>query len=129
MRGYANLPVEVPDSLLATHIAIAWRTLVADTGYQDAPSDQSLEWAEAQTVGALASAIPWLNTFALSGAAKIGRLEGAVEYRFLDPEDVAARVASLLGRYRDLVAILGKRDDADAAQGTAVTGDLFLISI
>lgn len=104
LRAYANLPSEVPEALLTAHIGIALRDLVAATGVEDAPAAKSSEWAEALTVRALASVFPWLNTFALDGAAKVGRLEGAVEYRFLDAEDVAGRVTTLNARFGELCA-------------------------
>ena len=112
VRAYANLPAEVPDALLAIHIAIAMRDLVAATGCVDAPANLSAEWAEALTVRALASVFPWLNTFALSGAAKVGRLEGAVEYRFLDTDDVAGRIAELDVRFSDLCALITPTEEA-----------------
>ncbi len=104
LRAYANLPSEVPEALLTAHIGIALRDLVAAVGVVDAPADKASEWAEALTVRALASVFPWLNTFALDGASKVGRLEGAVEHRFLDTEDVAGRVATLNARFGELCA-------------------------
>lgn len=106
VRAYANLPGEVPDVLLSTHIGAARRDLVEATGCEDAPAERESEWTEALTVRALASAFPWLNTFALDGAAKVGRLEGAIEYRFLDTEDVDGRVAALNSRFSDLCAVI-----------------------
>ena len=106
LRAYANLPAEVPEALLAVHLDSA----VADLQRRVAilappPADQAI-WSEAVTVRALAAAFPWLNTFALDGAAKVGRLEGTVEFRFLTPEDVAARVAALNARFDELVGVL-----------------------
>lgn len=129
VRGYANLPSEVPDALLATHISIAWRALVADTGREDAPADHVFDWGEAQIVRALASVFPWLNTFALEGAAKVGRMEGSVDFRFLDPTDVEARIDALMVRYRDLVTILSTQTTTDVTPGSVAAGGLSLIAI
>lgn len=106
IRVYANLPPEVPQDLLTRHIEIATRDLAAATGVIIAPDGLEAEWNEALTVGALASAFPWLNTFALDGAAKVGRLEGSVEYRFLDADEVEERVKTLNARFDELVAML-----------------------
>lgn len=113
IRAYANLPPEVPEALLSKHIQIALRDLVKATGVDAAPADFEAEWAEAQTVCALASAFPWLNTFALEGAAKVGRLEGSVEFRFLDAEEVEEKVSNLNARFDELVSQLTPETDAD----------------
>ena len=106
LRAYANLPSEVPETLLETHLAGAMADLMRWVAVDLAPVPAPAEWDEAVTVRALASALPWLNTFALDGAAKVGRLEGTVEFRFLTPDDVAARVAALNARFDELVAVL-----------------------
>lgn len=129
IRAYANLPQEVPEALLDRHIAIAARDLARDTGLNSAPSDPDEQWAEALTVRALASVFPWLNTFALDGAAKVGRLEGSVEYRFLDPEEVEERIDHLMSRYRDLIARLNSPDEADAPSDRLDPGSVFMAAI
>lgn len=127
VRTWANLPAEVPDALLAEHIGTAARDLSRRTGLQEPAAGQEDDWTEALTVRALASAFPWLNTFALSGAAKVGRLEGAVEYRFLTPDEVAARVDELMDQFDELVARLApaEPDNPDAVS----TGSITLIAI
>lgn len=128
VRAYANLPSEVPEALLATHIGIAERDLVAATGCVEAPAEHTQEWTEALTVRALASVFPWLNTFALDGAAKVGRLEGAVEYRFLDTDDVAGRIEALNARFATLCAQI--KPPADATETVAFNiGALGMMSI
>ncbi|MDO5643903.1 MAG: hypothetical protein Q4G26_16135 [Paracoccus sp. (in: a-proteobacteria)] len=127
VRAYANLPREVPDSLLADHIGIAARDLSRRTGRPTAPAGQEADWTEALIVRALASVFPWLNTFALDGAAKVGRLEGSVEYRFLDPEDVAARVDALMNRFDELVALL--MPDDPETPGHISLADITMIAI
>jgi hypothetical protein len=114
VRAYAHLPAEVPDGLLSEHLAVAVRDLARDAGRTAPATDAEAAWREATIVRALASAFPWLNTFALSGAAKVGRMEGAVEFRFLGPEDVAARVEELTARYDELVAELSEPSAAGA---------------
>ncbi len=106
LRAYANLPSEVPEALLATHLGYAEAELRRLLAVAAVPAEAVALWDEAVTVRALASLLPWLNTFALDGAAKVGRLEGAVEYRFLTPEDVAARVRDLMQRFGALVAAI-----------------------
>lgn len=127
IRTFANLPSEVPETLLAEHIRIAARDLPRRTGRPTAPAGQEEHWSEALTVRALASAFPWLNTFALEGAAKVGRLEGSVEYRFLTPEEVEARVDALMDRFDALVALLSPDDPA--APGHLTVGNITMIAI
>lgn len=128
VRAYANLAAEVPDALVSSHIGIAERDLTRCTGLSVPAAGQEADWAEALTVRALASVYPWLNTFALNGAAKVGRLEGTVEFRFLDPDDVAARVDTLMARFADLVALLTPDDDPDAP-GSVIAGGVMLTAI
>lgn len=113
IRAYANLPAEVPEALFLKHIEIAMRDLVKASGVTVAPEGHEEEWSEALTVRALASAYPWLNTFALDGAAKVGRLEGSIEYRFLDAEEVEKKVDKLNTRFDELVAQMPKPDADD----------------
>lgn len=129
IRTWAGLPAEVPETLLTEHIGVAARDLSRRTGQQEPTAGQEDDWAEALTVRAIASAFPWLNTFALSGSAKVGRLEGSVEYRFLTPDEVKARVDELMDQFDELVARLApaSRDDDDTA--AVSTGGITLIAI
>jgi len=129
IRVYANLPSEVPEALLSSHIEIAHRDLDRATGVTDAPTGLDAEWAEALTVRALASAFPWLNTFALDGAAKVGRLEGSVEYRFLDAEEVEQKIMNLDARFAELVAILTPPASDEAPQDEVGLGAVSMMSI
>ena len=129
IRTYANLPKEVPEALLSKHIGIATRDLIRATGLDAAPSGKADEWVEALTVCALANAFPWLNTFALEGAAKVGRLEGSVEYRFLDPEEVQERCEKLMARFEELVAELTPADVEENQGGQLTTSAATLIAI
>lgn len=106
LRRYANLAPEVPESLLETHVASAEGDLRRSLTVEVPPPPAVSLWEEAVTVKALASLLPWLHTFALDGAAKVGRLEGTVEFRFLTPEDVAALVRAQLTRFGELVAAI-----------------------
>ena len=127
IRAFAALPDEVPDTLLGEHLATATRDLSRQTGLQEPGAGQELDWAEALTVRALASTFPWLNTFALSGAAKVGRLEGSVEYRFLTPDEVAERVDDLMRRFEELVGRLSPADPE--TPGHAALGGVTMIAI
>jgi hypothetical protein len=129
IRAYANLPSEVPEALLEKHIGIATRDLTRATGVAAAPDGKAEIWAEALTVRALASVFPWLNTFALDGAAKVGRLEGSVEYRFLDAEEVEARVDELNGRFDELVAELAPVETSETPSDQVSTGVATLIAV
>ena len=104
LMDFANLPREVPEAVLARHAALGMRRLGRETGLEAAPEGLEDLWQEAAICAALASVYPWLNTFALDGAAKVGRLESAVDARFLDAEDTDARVENLERRFADLVA-------------------------
>lgn len=129
IRAFANLPSEVPEALLSKHIGIAERDLARAAGVAVAPEGLEQEWTEALTVRALASVFPWLNTFALDGAAKVGRLEGSVEYRFLDADEVEAKVKGLMSRFEELVAKLTPADPADETQGQTSADTAWLAAI
>lgn len=129
IRAYANLPSEVPEALLLKHIKIATRDLIKASGVADAPEGHEEEWTEALTVRALASAYPWLNTFALDGAAKVGRLEGSVEYRFLDAEEVEKKCDKLNNRFDELVAKMPQPDADDETPDQVGLGITSLMAI
>lgn len=129
IRAFANLPSEVPEALLIKHIEIAERALASAAGVAVAPEGLEQEWTEALTVRALASVFPWLNTFALDGAAKVGRLEGSVEYRFLDADEVEVKVKGLMSRFEELVANVTPADPADETQGQASADTAWLGAI
>lgn len=84
------------------HIDIAARDVALRVGAANPPDRYEDDWGEAVINRALASALPWLNTFALEGAAKVGRLEGSIEFKFLNPAEQEARQAALNGRYVEL---------------------------
>ncbi len=129
IRDYANLPQEVPEALLSRHIEIARRDLARATGIDAAPDGLDEQWTEALTVRALASAFPWLNTFALNGAAKVGRLEGSVEYRFLDADEVEEKVKNLNARFEELVSVLTPADPGETPPDEANLGSLSMMSV
>lgn len=122
LRAFANLPSEVPEALLENHLVVAEADLKRGVATLTAPVTHVAEWQEAVTVRALASALPWLNTFALDGAAKVGRLEGTVEFRFLTPDDVAARTTALNARFDELVAVLRAAVTPDTATTSVSAG-------
>lgn len=128
IRDYANLPTQVPDALLQRHIDIALRDLVRLTGRETMPDGQAEQWLEAASVRALASVFPWLNTFALEGAAKVGRLEGAVEYRFLGPDEVDERIRRLDQRFEALISLLQAPTENEQSSATGF-GAFSLIAI
>lgn len=85
VRELTGWPEDVPEALLAAHTAAAARTVAALT-----PARAGADYEDAIAWEAAATSAPMLNTFALSGAAKVGRLEGGVEWRFLSPEEASA---------------------------------------
>ena len=121
VRQYANLPDEVPDPLLQKHIDLGFADLCAKTGRNTSPDGLEAIWDEAATIRALASVFPWLNTFALDGAAKVGRLEGAVNYKFLDATEVDERVKNLMGRFKELVAQIAPQEDGTETHISGMT--------
>lgn len=127
IREYAGLPSEVPSELLDKHIGIATRDLTRDTGVTAPPDGTEEDWTEALTVRALASVYPWLNSFALSGAAKVGKLEGSVEYRFLDVDETEARVKALNARFDELVGVI--KPAADETEGQVSVGSGWMAAI
>lgn len=85
VRELAGWPEDVPEALLEAHLAAASRAVDALTTARAGPDyEDAIAWEAART------ALPALHTFALSGAAKVGRLEGGVEWRFLAPTEVQA---------------------------------------
>lgn len=93
VRELTGWPEDVPEALLTAHCAAAKRAIDALT-----PARAGADYEEAISWEAARTATPVLNTFALSGAAKVGRLEGGVEWRFLSPEEadgLARRFAAL----------------------------------
>jgi hypothetical protein len=115
LRALTGWPEAVPDDLLYAHMDEALREAQALTGLAEAPDDGADAWASGVAWLAAASALPSLHTFALSGAAKVGRLEGSVEFRFLTPDQVAAQVAIWEGKGRSLLMRLAAGEtDADS---------------
>lgn len=127
IRAYANLPSEVPEAFLASHVEIGGRELARASGLEAAPDPAAAAWREAHIVRALASALPFLNTFALSGAAKVGRLEGAIEARFLDAQEVGKLVDRLMRRFGELLGEIGEA--ATAEGGGAAVGSITMFTI
>lgn len=85
VRDLTGWPEDVPEALLEAHLAAARRFVDAlTTARAGADYEEAICWEAART------ATPVLHTFALSGAAKVGRLEGGVEWRFLAPHEVEA---------------------------------------
>jgi hypothetical protein len=125
LRAYANLPSEVPDALLQVHLDNAQADLLRMVAIPALPVPAPLEWSEAVVVRALASVFPWLNTFALDGAAKVGRLEGSVEFRFLTPDDVEARIGKLNARFEVLLRALRTALNSDPSASVITDGFSF----
>ena len=130
LRDFANLPSDVPESLLVKHAEIGLQELKQATGMDAAPEGLEEIWRLAATYAALASVFPWLNTFALDGAAKVGRLEGAVDARFLDSEDTQARVKMLRDRFASLTDyLIASQNDEEEPGGSASLGGLSMAAV
>ncbi|RPE72531.1 hypothetical protein EDC62_0222 [Tibeticola sediminis] len=85
VRELTGWPEDVPEALLTAHLSAAKRAIdVLTVARAGADYEEAICWEAART------ACPVLNTFALAGAAKVGRLEGGVEWRFLAPHEVEA---------------------------------------
>ncbi|WP_141054549.1 hypothetical protein [Tepidiphilus succinatimandens] len=87
VRELTGWPPEVPEEMILSHLGLAQRQF-AQRLPGVAPSSQDAQ--DAISWLAAASLAPLLHAFALSGAAKVGRLEGAVEWRFLTPVEAQA---------------------------------------
>lgn len=129
VRLFANLPTEVPEDVLTRHIGIATRDLIRAAGVTDAPAGLEETWTEAIITRALESVFPWLNTFALDGASKVGRLEGSVEYRFLDSDDVDAKCDKLAARFEELVSVLTAPEEAEDETAQAHMDGVWMTAI
>lgn len=128
VRDFANLPSEVPNTLLQKHIAIAARDLAAIIG-DDVDASHQADVSDALCNRALASAFPWLHTFSLSGAAKVGRMEGSVEYKFLDADETSAAVDDLTSRFETLAARINAAQEQQDDDGDAGFGSISMIAI
>lgn len=88
IRRYANLPSEAPEALLQEHLGNAKRNARRTFGREDAPLGLEDDWRELIIVSTLISAIPWLHMVTMEGVSKAGRLEGEVDFRFMEPEEI-----------------------------------------
>lgn len=114
VRELTGWPTDVPEPLLEAHCAAARRAVEAMTAARaGADYEDAIAWEAART------AAPVLNTFALAGAAKVGRLEGGVEWRFLSPAEAQA----LAQRFAAL------RDAALARLAGATPGPVFMAAV
>lgn len=102
IRTYANLPSEVPEALLSEHLGHAKRRVVRMFGRDAVPTGLEDDWRELIVVGALISVLPWLHMITLDGVSKAGRLDGEVDFRFMDAEELD----ELLERLRDQAEML-----------------------
>lgn len=133
VRAYAGLPCEVPDALLTLHLAIAGRDLRIATGISDPVATLvglpcAIHWTEAHIVRTLSSAIPYLHTFSLSGAAKAARLIGMnadMEFRFHTTDEVKSIQDRLDARYTELLT----RIACDGRDVTEPTGAIYMVAI
>lgn len=108
LKRYFNLAVEVPDSFLNIQIHNACIQLYKDTAIPEKtfPTSKVFEWQDAQRHLAYAFALPHLNAFTLSGAARATGLASQLDARFFAPAEVEAMVKILMARYRELVKVL-----------------------
>ena len=120
LRAYARWTAEVPEDFLAVHLAAALRDLQRDTGLTAAPEGQAEAWAEARLARAYALALPFLHTFTVDGAARVGRLMGNAEFEFLTAAEALALAGRQDERYRRLVD--GLTPDATDAPSVAHGG-------
>jgi len=114
VRELTGWPAEVPEVLLEAHLDLARREIAARVpaallGHPEAMD--AVAWLAA------ASSAPVLHTFALAGAAKVGRLEGQVEWRFLTPAE-AEGFAAHCRRQAD--GCLARLTLSEAARGVFV---------
>ncbi|WP_114649108.1 hypothetical protein [Pseudothauera hydrothermalis] len=117
VRELTGWPEDVPEALLLAHLDAARRRIDAlTTARAGADYDDAIAWEAART------AAPVLHTFALAGAAKVGRLEGGVEWRFLSPSELEG-YARRLAEMRD--ACLARLP----AASSALSGPMFMAAI
>lgn len=131
IQQYGNLPSQVPQQTLDEHREAAQRDVDALAGGAVVENDSRYPaYREAIIVKALASSLPFIHTFYLQGAAKVGRLEGTVEARFLDPEEVQALQDQLEDRYDELTPQLSVTEDnaTDEPLGTQA-GDIWMEAV
>lgn len=127
VRAYANFPSDVPSGFLENHVRFAIARL--EDEYASFNLFDEKVKKQAAIIATLISAYPWLNTFALDGAAKVGRLEGSISYKFSSQDDVDIAVERL---ERQLKSLLSNAQIVDEEAGeserelTASAGDIYM---
>jgi hypothetical protein len=99
LRTMFNLPEQAPAELLDTHIGMAAAKLERETALSAAPAGHEADWDQAILYAALASVLPWLHSFYLSGAAPVMRLLEGIEMRFMTPAEQRALIELAEGEY------------------------------
>jgi len=124
LRTLMGWPAEVPEDLLARHIDSAERALrprlAAEPPAEGADGRQ--DWVDAVLWRAAASVVPTIHTFALTGAAKVGRMEGSVEWRFLGPEEARSLAEDLEARSEAALGRLIEAADETPLSGAFLSG-------
>lgn len=130
LRAYVRWADAVPSDFLDRHLSGATR----DVGHAlggDVPADFEADAAEAITALAAASALPFVHTFALDGAAAAVRSVQLTSNRphFLGADDQSKTVARLRARADELLArILAAREQTRQGD-TFVSSGLFMGAI
>lgn len=89
-RTRFNLPTQAPEDFLSAHLAEALKRVQRETALAEAPDGHADDWDWAVCYAAIVTALPWLHTFTLSGAAPVLRLAEGVEMRFLNRQEQEA---------------------------------------
>ena len=133
IRDFANLPAEVPNQLIETHIGLAERRTLAELGTAALPTNND-NINDVVQLYAYISLLPFLNTFSLNGASKVARLvQSEVDMRFLDAADVNTLINTLEARASKLLATAKSNttstDDTDTSSITTSNGSIHLRAI
>lgn len=131
IRTYANWPSEVPEAFLAEHLKIAEREMKRVFGVEVAPLEVSDDWRELLTISTIQSAIPWLHMITMDGVSKAGRLDGEVDFRFMDAEEIDRLLGRLSDREEKLSSNIARAldDGDDDAPASSSTGSIGLMAI
>ena len=105
VRAYCSLPAEVSDELLDAHLATARAQLEAKLGGAVLDEAGQARADEALCALTYASALPYLNIFALSGASRVAKLvqDTDMDLRFFDSEDMRQLQSRLRQEAQELI--------------------------
>ena len=132
VRAYCSLPAEVSDELLDAHLATARAQLEAKLGGAVLDEAGQARADEALCALTYASALPYLNTFALSGASRVAKLvqDTDMDLRFFDSEDMRQLQSRLRQEAQELINLaLATASGTTTNDSSLQAGNLYIAAL